>query len=57
LIGDNIRITVQSVRGDAVRLAIFAPPDVLVDREEIRERREVTRYADDDTHNPDVEGE
>ena len=34
-----IRVTVVSVQGDRVRLGIQAPPNVLVDRAEIHERR------------------
>jgi carbon storage regulator len=36
LIGDSIRITITSVRGNQVRLGIEAPPDVTVLREELR---------------------
>lgn len=38
-IGDNIRVSVLSVSGANVRLAIEAPADVSVDREEIRARK------------------
>jgi len=34
LIGENIRITVVSIRGKQVRLGIEAPPDLLVLRGE-----------------------
>ncbi|HWG44095.1 MAG TPA: carbon storage regulator CsrA [Gemmataceae bacterium] len=40
VIGNNIRVTVVSVRGDHVRIGIDAPPSVVVDREEIHERRQ-----------------
>jgi len=39
VIGDQIRITITQVRGDKVRIGITAPPEVLVDREEVHERR------------------
>ena len=39
VINQNIRIQVISIRGDRVRLGIDAPPDVLVDRAEVHERR------------------
>lgn len=39
VLGDGIRVKVASVQGDKVRLAISAPPDVVVDRLEIHERR------------------
>ena len=34
-IGDNIRVMIVEVRGDKVRLGIYAPPDVQVHRKEI----------------------
>jgi carbon storage regulator len=34
-----IRLTVVSVKGDRIRLGIEAPPSVVVDRQEIHERR------------------
>lgn len=39
VIDGNIRVTVVSVRGDRVRIGIEAPPSVVVDRQEISERR------------------
>lgn len=39
IIDGNIRVTVVSVRGDRVRIGIEAPPSVVVDRQEISERR------------------
>ena len=35
LIGDSIRIVISDVRGDNVRVAIDAPRDVVVIREEL----------------------
>lgn len=40
VIDGNIRLTVVSVKGDRVRIGIEAPPNVLVDREEIHARRQ-----------------
>jgi carbon storage regulator len=39
IINDNVRVTVLDVKGDRVRLGIAAPADVLVDRQEVHERR------------------
>ena len=36
VIGDNIRVTVVSIRGNQIRLGFEAPPDVLIFREELR---------------------
>jgi carbon storage regulator len=38
IIGDNIIVKVIDIRGDKVRLGIEAPPNVRVDRKEIRDR-------------------
>jgi carbon storage regulator len=40
VIDGNIRITVVSVKGDRIRIGIEAPPSVVVDRQEIHERRQ-----------------
>ena len=40
LIDGVIRLTVVSVKGDRIRLGIDAPPSVIVDRQEIHERRQ-----------------
>jgi carbon storage regulator len=39
IISDNIRLTVVDIRGDKVRLGIAAPPEVIVDRLEVHEKR------------------
>ena len=40
MIGDNVAITVLSVKGNQVRLGISAPKSVVVDREEIHQRKQ-----------------
>jgi carbon storage regulator len=47
-IGDNIKITVLSVRGNQIQLGIDAPPEVAVHREEIYERLKREREQGDD---------
>ena len=42
-IGDDVKITLVSVNGKSARIAIEAPTDVRVDREEIRELRNAER--------------
>ena len=39
IINNEVRVTVLEVKGDRVRLGIAAPPSVLVDRQEVHERR------------------
>jgi len=39
VIGNNIHVTVVSVQGEKVRVGVIAPPNVIVDRQEIHERR------------------
>jgi carbon storage regulator len=39
VIGGNIIITVVSIQGNQVRFGVEAPRDVIVDRQEIHERR------------------
>jgi carbon storage regulator len=41
VIGGNIRVTVVSVHGDRIRIGIDAPPSVVVDRQEVHERRKL----------------
>ena len=41
VIDGKIRLTVVSVRGDRIRIGIEAPPSVVVDRQEIHERRKL----------------
>ncbi len=39
-IGDDIRVTVLSVKGSQVRIGVDAPRDIQVDREEIRANKD-----------------
>lgn len=39
VIGDSIRIKIVAVDGGKVRIGIVAPKDVIVDRQEIHDRR------------------
>ena len=39
VVGDNIRITVVEIRGGKVRIGIVAPQDVIVDRQELHDKR------------------
>jgi carbon storage regulator CsrA len=40
VIAGEVRVVVAGVRGDAVRLGVQAPRDLLVDREEVHLRKE-----------------
>jgi len=40
VIGDNIRLTVVAIRGKQVRLGITAPPNVPIQRKELRQEAE-----------------
>jgi carbon storage regulator len=39
IIGDTVRITITQIKGDRVRIGIDAPPNLMVDRQEVHERR------------------
>lgn len=52
VIGNNIRITVVSVSGNATRLGIEAPPDVRVDRLEVHDRRVAAEQANNSESTP-----
>ena len=45
VIGDNVVITILSVQGNQVRVGIDAPRDVIVDREEIHQRKTAEKEA------------
>ena len=38
-IGSDIRVTILSLKGNQIRLGIIAPGEVVIDREEIYERK------------------
>jgi carbon storage regulator len=42
-IGDNIVITVLGIKGNQVRLGITAPKTVVIDREEVHQRKQRER--------------
>ena len=44
-IGEAVRVTVVSVEGGQVRIGVQAPRDIIVDREEIAERRRAALEA------------
>lgn len=39
MVGDNVTVTVLGAKGSQVRIGVTAPPDVAVDRSEIRDRK------------------
>jgi len=46
VINGNIRVVVVDVRGNKVRLAVEAPPEIRVDREEIHKLNERRKLAE-----------
>jgi carbon storage regulator len=46
MVSDTIRITVVEIRGNKVRLGIVAPAGVIVDRQEIHEKRKLLPMTD-----------
>jgi carbon storage regulator len=44
IIGDDIEVTVLGVQGTQVRVGVKAPKDVVVDREEIRIKRDAEKH-------------
>ena len=57
VIGDEVTITILSVKGKQVRVGITAPPDVSVHREEIYERiqsgEQIVNSSEDDSEQED----
>lgn len=53
VIGDEVTITILSVKGKQVRIGINAPPDVSVHRQEIYQR---IQDGDDDTSDGSDDG-
>ncbi len=47
-IGDDIRVTILTVRGKQIRLGIAAPVDVEIHREEIYKRIHVPKLPDEE---------
>jgi|TARA_Y100000310_G_scaffold315793_1_gene366758 carbon storage regulator len=43
VIGDNIRIEIIEVQGSRVKIAITAPKDVRIDREEVRINKDMQK--------------
>jgi carbon storage regulator len=39
VIGGDIRVTIVAIQGSKVRLGVYAPQNVTVDRQEVHERR------------------
>jgi carbon storage regulator len=39
IMGDDITITVQKIRGNQVSISVSAPKSVCIDKEEVRERK------------------
>jgi len=48
MIGDDVVVQVMDVQGRQVRIGVAAPREVLVDRAEIREKRESEKWEDRD---------
>ena len=44
-IGDDVILTVTSIRGGSVRLGFNVPRDMIVDREEVAEQKKRARIA------------
>jgi carbon storage regulator len=47
-VGNSVTVTVVSVRNGRVRLGFDAPASVEVDRKEVRQRRNVSEFEDEE---------
>jgi carbon storage regulator len=55
VIGDNIHVTVVSIRGEKVSIGVTAPEEVVVDRQEVHDwRQNVSAGAPALTPTPDA---
>lgn len=43
VIGGGIRVTILGIKGGQVRIGIEAPPEVVVDREEVAQRKDAEK--------------
>ena len=46
IIGDDVRVVIVAVKGDQVRLGIQAPRDIEIDRQEVRDRKDMARQKE-----------
>lgn len=53
IINGNIKVTLLSTTGNQVKFLIKAPPEIIVDREEIHERRERDRVKNESSSSKD----
>jgi carbon storage regulator len=43
VIGGNIRVTVLGIKGGQVQIGVEAPPEVVIDREEVAQRKDAEK--------------
>ena len=55
VVGDDVTVTVLGVRGNQVRLGVNAPKDVAVHREEIYQRIQNEKDAENLTENSEID--